>query len=117
MKPTKAFPKILLYRIPTDMRKQSASLALIVEQTLHESPFDEECLYVFANRKRDIVKALYFHRAGFCLWCKKLDEGKFPWPSKTKEDKVVVTARDLDLVFDGVDVFKRHKKLDFRSLT
>jgi hypothetical protein len=37
---------------PVDMRKQAASLALLVEQSLGHNVFDAS-LYVFTNRKRN----------------------------------------------------------------
>ena len=114
MKSSGDFTKILLYGHPTDMRKQSQSLAVIVEDELGLSPFEEGCLFIFCNRKRDILKALYFDRAGFCMWVKKLDEGRFPWV-KNENGTVSMAAKDIDLVCDGVDVFKRHKKLIFSS--
>ena len=78
MKRATDFPRILLYRGIADMRKQSFGLAKLVEEELEESPFSD-CLFVFCNRRRDIVKGVYFDRAGFCLWVKKLDKGRFPW--------------------------------------
>ena len=116
MKKSADFKNILLYREPVDMRKQSNGLAMIVEQSMQKNPFGDGCLFVFNNRKRDIIKSIYFDKAGFCLWCKRLDQGKFPWPRGPGEKSLTIAAEDLDLVFDGVDVFKRHPKLEFDSL-
>lgn len=116
MKRAADFPRILLYRGPADMRKQSLGLAKLVEAELPESPF-EECLFVFCNRGKDIMKALYFDRAGFCLWVKKLDRGRFPWLSNAGGKSITVPPEDLELLFDGVDVFKRHDKLSFETLS
>ena len=112
MKKASAFPKILLYRLPTDMRKQSNGLASVVEAELGENPFSET-MFIFSNRRRDILKVLYFDRAGFCLWVKKLDQSRFPWPSKDHDECFKVSPKDFELMIDGVDVFKRHKKLNF----
>ena len=98
------------------MRKQSLGLAKIVEESMAESPFDD-CLFVFCNRSRDIIKALYFDKAGFCLWSKKLDKGRFPWLSKVSSLQLEVPPEDLDLIFYGVDIFKRHPRLSFESLS
>lgn len=116
MKRSCEFTKILLYRLPVDMRKQSLGLATIVECSLEKNPFEEGHLFVFNNRRRDIIKALYFDKAGFCLWSKRLDQSKFPWPKAGDEKSISISPEDLDLVFDGVDVFKRHMRLDFDSL-
>lgn len=115
MKRAQDFPRILLHRGPCDMRKQAYGLAEVVEGHMKESPFSA-CLFIFCNRRRDIVKALYFDRAGFCLWSKKLDQGRFPWLN-AEGPHVELSAEDLALVFDGVDVFKRHKSLDLKSIS
>ena len=51
---------------PVDMRKQAATLALIVEQTLKRNIF-EPALYVFSNERRDRIKIVYWQRNGLCL--------------------------------------------------
>ena len=52
---------------PVDMRKQAASLALLVEQSLGRNVF-EPALYAFTNRRRDRVRIVYWERNGLCLW-------------------------------------------------
>ena len=116
MKKSQDFKTIKLYLKPADMRKQSFGLAAIVERELALSPFGE-CLFIFCNKKRDIIKALYFDKAGFCLWTKKLDQSKFPWLKKRLGKVKEISSADLDLILDGVDVFKRHEELNFTSLT
>ena len=46
---------------PVDMRKQAATLALIVEQTLKRNIF-EPALYVFSNAQRDRIKIVYWQQ-------------------------------------------------------
>lgn len=115
MRAPSGFPRILLYRDPMDMRKQIIGLGAVIESILAENPF-ADCLFVFCNRRRDILKALYFDTAGFCLWTKRLDKGRFPWVPKAGQNKIELSPADLDLVFSGVDVFKRHEKLEFETL-
>ena len=117
MKHPADFTHILLYRHFTDMRKQILGLSSLVEELLPEYSLSKT-LFVFCNRKKDIVKALYFDKAGFCLWTKKLDQSKFPWLKQALSQKhLTISAQDMELLLDGVDVFKRHKKLDFSSLS
>ena len=63
----------------TDMRKQSGGLSVLVEQELECDPFSGS-LYLFCNRRRNLMKVLYWDRNGFCLWGKKLEKHRFPWP-------------------------------------
>ena len=116
MKRGSDFLKIMLCIEPTDMRKQANGLSEMVQNSLDKNPF-ADCLYLFCNRRRGILTALYFDKAGFCLWTKRLDQSRFPW--LRVKDKVVVeiNSKDFELIIDGVDVFKRHKKLDFESVS
>jgi hypothetical protein len=51
------------------------------------------------------------------LWSKNLDQGRFPWLAAAEDKKLEIVAEDLELILDGVDVFKRHKRLDFKSVS
>ena len=52
----------------TDMRKQINGLVLLVQEQMQLSPF-EAALFVFCNAQRRVLKAVYWDRTGFCLWC------------------------------------------------
>ena len=58
----------------TDMRKQINGLVLLVQEQMQLSPF-EAALFVFCNAQRRVLKAVYWDRTGFCLWCKRLEKG------------------------------------------
>jgi transposase len=66
MHPGSRIDAVYLHRAPIDFRKSIDGLATLVEQELGLSPFGT-ALYVFINRRRDKIKALYWHRNGFCL--------------------------------------------------
>src|SRR5262249_40484307 len=69
--------EVYLYRGVVDMRKSIDGLSAIVEQELGLSPFAAK-LFVFCNRRRDKIKVLYWERAGFVLWYKRLEKQRFP---------------------------------------
>ena len=54
----------------TDMRRGMASLAMLVQQELLESPFDG-ALYVFRGRRAGLIKLLWHDGVGLCLLTKK----------------------------------------------
>ena len=62
----------------TDMRKSVNGLSLIVSDMLDLDPFSGH-LFVFCNRRRNILKILYWDRNGFCMWYKRLEEDRFRW--------------------------------------
>ena len=51
----------------TDMRKSINGLSILVADQLELDPLSGH-IFAFCNRKRDIIKILYWDRNGFCLW-------------------------------------------------
>jgi transposase len=100
-----------------DMRKQAATLALIVEQTLKRNIF-EPALYVFSNEKRDRIKIVYWQRNGLCLWSKRLEgRDRFIFPRQISEDTVTIHGEQLEKLLDGFDVWREgHRELLLRRV-
>ena len=90
--------RIFLRRQPTDMRKSFDGLSGIVRSELGHDPLAGD-LFVFVNRRRDFVKALYWDRDGLALWSKRLERGRFaPRPDGPAE----IGREELVLLLDGV---------------
>lgn len=87
---------------PADMRKSFDGLSALVEGILKHDPFSGH-LFVFRNRRGDRVKILYWDRSGFCIWYKLLEKGTFRFPS-TEKDYVEMSAADLALILEGIDL-------------
>lgn len=68
--------KVYISRDPTSFHKSYDGLALLVSDVLQMNPLSGH-IFVFFNRNRDQVKALYWDRNGFCIWQKRLVKGKF----------------------------------------
>lgn len=68
--------RVWLYNKNVDMRKQIDGLAVLAKHKLHQSPTSGD-LFVFINRRRTMMKVLYYHQGGFCLWSKRLERGCF----------------------------------------
>ncbi len=79
MHPGCTIEQVYLCRDAIDFRKAINGLSVMVEQEMGLNPFGS-ALYVFVNRSRNKIKVLYWHRNGFCLWQKRLEEDKFHWP-------------------------------------
>ncbi|GAB1426132.1 hypothetical protein MASR2M16_33660 [Thauera terpenica] len=83
------------------------------------NPFGD-ALYLFINRRRDKLKALYWHRNGFCLWYKRLEAERFAWPAiEAGEATCVLTMKELEWLLEGFDLWaaKPHKALHYQSVT
>ena len=92
--------RIFLYRGTADMRKGFDGLSGIVRGELEADPMDGT-LFVFLNRGRDMVKALYWDRDGFALWSKRLERGRFTPPPG---ESGVIGREELSLLLEGVSV-------------
>lgn len=88
-----AFPsgvRVWLATGHTDMRKGFSSLAVLVQETLKRNPHAGD-LYVFRGRQGDLLKIIWHDGQGACLFTKRLERGRFLWPSIA--DGVVTSHR------------------------
>jgi transposase len=97
----------------TDMRMSINGLSVLVSAKLKENPLSGH-LFAFTNRKRTIVKILYWDRNGFCLWQKRLEKDVFKWPTSEKE-VLNISSRELQWLIDGLDfrTVRAHKPLEY----
>ena len=100
----------------TDMRKAIDGLSILVSEKLNLDPFSEH-MFVFCNRKRNILKILYWDRNGFCLWHKRLERDYFQW-SRSKEQILTIGAKELSWLMDGLSIRqgKAHKSLKYSAV-
>lgn len=90
--------RIYLHRAPADMRKSFDGLSGLVRGAFEQDPLNGD-LFVFMNRRRDLVKVLYWDRDGFALWAKRLERGRFTLPGGTTPE---VDRTALVLLLEGV---------------
>lgn len=95
-----AATRIYLYRAPCDMRKSFDGLCGVVRSELGVDPLSGS-LFVFCNRRRTMVKLLYWDRDGFALWFKRLEQGCFSPPRLSSADGRI-ERRQLSLLLEGV---------------
>ena len=99
----------------TDLRKAVNGLAVIIEQQMEGEVFSGN-VYLFCNKDRKLLKALWWDRNGFWLSQKRLEQDKFPWPL-TKEAVQELSAEQLTMLLDGIDFFKAHKTLYYKKVS
>ena len=85
----------------TDMRKGFASLAAQAEQTTKQNPFNGH-MFVFRGRQGDLIKIIWWDGQGACLFSKRLEKGRFVWPS-AKDGKIALTPAQLAMLLEGID--------------
>ena len=85
----------------TDMRRGMNTLALQVQQGLGRDPHAGD-LFIFRGRKGDLVKILWHDGLGTSLYAKRLERGRFPWPSASGE-AVSISAAQLGYLLEGID--------------
>jgi transposase len=90
----------------TDMRKSIDGLCGEVTNFLQRSP-DDGSLFVFANRRRDKLKMLWWEGDGY--WClyKRLEAGTFQMPDAGSEGSMThwsITAQQLQLILNGIEL-------------
>jgi transposase len=103
--------KVYLASGNTDMRKSINGLSLLVEGAMGHNPLSGS-LFVFCNRKRTILKLLYWDRNGFCLWQKRLEKERFKWPVNDSKT-MTITNRELMWLIDGMDIMSLNKQHHF----
>jgi transposase len=86
---------------PTDMRKGYQSLALLVQETLKRDPHGGH-LFVFRGRRGDLIKCLWHDGQGQCLFSKRLERGRFLWPSPAN-GVVTISAAQFGYLLSGID--------------
>ena len=82
----------------TDMRKSIDTLSICLSRIKDINIFDGS-KFVFCNKKKTIIKILYYDRNGFCLLQKRLDKIHFDWPKDIKETKTI-KERELRWLID-----------------
>jgi transposase len=85
----------------TDMRKGFDTLSLLVQETLKRDPHAGD-LYVFRGRGGDRIKLIWHDGQGACLFTKRLERGRFLWPSAA-DGAVTISAAQLSYLLEGID--------------
>jgi transposase len=86
----------------TDMRKGFDGLAALVQTVLREDPFSGH-LFVFRGRRGDILKILAWDGQGLLLLAKRLEKGRFVWPTIARDGTVTMTGAQLAMLLEGLD--------------
>ncbi|HEY3754742.1 MAG TPA: IS66 family insertion sequence element accessory protein TnpB [Opitutaceae bacterium] len=95
--------RIFLATGVTDLRR-GFGLQAVIEHDLGCPPLNGD-VYLFANRRRDMVKAFFFDSGGTWVCAKRLTVGSFRWPAPG-QTSLELTAAELQLLLSGLDLTK-----------
>lgn len=117
MKGVNEFLSIQLCVNPVDFRKGIFSLASAIESEFSEPPFSGG-LFLFTNKTKKNIRALYWDKTGFAMWCKALEKNTFPWPNKNTAQKLTLTQEQFNWLLSGVNPWKMkpHEELKYSIL-
>jgi transposase len=85
----------------TDMRRGFDGLALLVQEKLKHDPHSGQ-LFVFRGRRGSLLKVLWHDGQGMCVFAKRLERGRFIWPSPA-DGTVTITPAQLGYLLEGID--------------
>src|SRR3546814_21093374 len=83
------------------MRKGFPSLALQVQEVLRRDPLSGH-LFCFRGRRGDLLKVIWHDGQGACLFTKRLERGRFIWPSLA-DGVVTISAAQPGYPLSGSD--------------
>ena len=100
---------------PVDFRKGAEGLAMLVREAMMADPFSGT-VYVFRAKRADRIKLIFWDGTGLCLFAKRLEDGKFCWPS-IADGVVRLTAAQLQGLLEGLDWRRVHEARETRAPT
>lgn len=100
--------RVFVYGQPTDMRKSFDGLYALVRNALKQDPMSG-ALFVFINRRATQIKVLYWDRTGFCVWAKRLEQGRLVADWRTTRDREMDWT-GLKLLLEGIEPGRQKKR-------
>jgi transposase len=110
--------RVYLAKAATDMRKSFRGLLMLTEGVLQQQPATGH-LFVFLNRRRDLMKILYWDGSGYCIWYKRLECGSFQLPSALADAEptgLELSTAQLSLILQGIDLTSARQRLRFHRV-
>lgn len=110
--------KVFLAQGSTDMRKSFRALIAMTEGVLRKDPISGH-LFVFVNRRRDMLKILHWDGSGFWIWYRQLERGTFQLPgapAANDDASVELTPSQLSLILDGIDLSSARQRLRYQQM-
>lgn len=97
--------KVWVATSPCDMRKSFDGLSALAREQLKSDPLSGAA-FVFTNKRRTLVKILYWDGSGLWVVAKRLEKGTFSWPEDSGggRRKIGLSPTALAMLTDGVQL-------------
>lgn len=100
--------RVFVYGQPVSMRLSYDGLYALAKHTMQLDPLSGH-LFAFINRRANQIKVLYFDRSGWCVWSKRLEQGRL------LRDWCSISTREMDwtglkLLLEGIEPKKVHRR-------
>jgi transposase len=118
MKGFREFLNIYLCVQPVDFRKGIYGLVNLIQHELQEEPFSGT-LFIFTNKNRKNIRAVYWDKTGFAMWCKALEKNQFPWPKNNQCTKIIIEHDQFHWLLSGINPWKLkpHQELHYSIIS
>jgi transposase len=101
---------------PVDMPLGFDGLFGLVRTRLHADPLSGH-LFIVRNRAADRLKVLYWGGHGLCLFCQRLEAGRYHFPDAPAGSlSIELTAGQFQMVLDGIDLARVRRFTRFRRV-
>ncbi len=110
--------RIFVCTVATDMRKSFNGLSMLATEQMGGDPLSGH-LFLFTNKRRNLLKILYWDTDGFAIWYKRLEEGTFAIAFDQSHDeadnpqRIELTQTGLAMLLGGVDIARTKKRKRF----
>jgi transposase len=89
---------------PVDFRLGFDGLFALVRTRLAADPLSGH-LFIFRNRAANRVKVLYWGGHGLCLWCQRLEAGRYHFPDPADAVAgIELSPGQFQMILDGIDL-------------
>jgi transposase len=99
----------------TDLRKAVNGLSVLIQDEMKGEPFSGD-VYLFYNKGRKLLKAVWWDKRGFWMSRKRLEREGWPWPEYA-EAAEEPSREQLGMLFEGIDFFKAHKPVYYQRVS
>jgi len=93
--------KIFVFREPIDFRASIDGLSALITNSIQQNP--QSGVYLFYNKKRDKIKCLSWHKNGFILLYKRLEQGRFYFDFKANQGVTEMNMDELQWLLAGLE--------------